>query len=146
MSGFLLLWKLLRGGISICESSIKILYRVLDLPGCILVGVLGVFVDVPFITCIAVAKSPYMLLRGWRRLMQDLIGREGPFLETVCVPVAGLAVLMWPLIVVVAVVCAVFSSVFIGLYGAVVVYEVLSFLIVTCSFQNASIHFRLVRH
>ena len=105
----------------------------LDLPGCVLVGALGVLVDVPFITSIAVAKSPYMLLRGWRRLLQDLVGREGPFLETVCVPVAGLAVLMWPLIVAVAVVCAIFSSVFIGLYGAVVVYEVLPIIIVKSS-------------
>jgi hypothetical protein len=114
---------------------------VLDLPGCILVGVLGVLFDVPFITLIAVAKSPYMLLRGWRRLLQDLIGREGPFLETVCVPVAGLAVLLWPLVVVVAVVCAILSSVFIGLYGAVVVYEVLLFFNVICGLENASIHF-----
>jgi hypothetical protein len=121
---------------------IKIRDRVLDLPGCILVGVLGVLFDVPFITLIAVAKSPYMLLRGWRRLLQDLIGREGPFLETVCVPVAGLAVLLWPLVVVVAVVCAVLSSVFIGLYGAVVVYEVLLLFNVVCGLENASIHFR----
>ena len=96
----------------------------LDLPGCVLVGLLGVLLDVPFITLIAIAKSPFMLLRGWRRLLQDLVGREGPFLETVCVPVAGLAVLLWPLVVVVAVVCGMFSSVFIGLYGAVVVYQV----------------------
>ena len=96
----------------------------LDLPGCVLVGLLGVLLDVPFISVIAIAKSPFMLLRGWRRLLQDLVGREGPFLETVCVPVAGLAVLLWPLVVVVTVVCGIFSSVFIGLYGAVVVYQV----------------------
>lgn len=101
--------------------------KVLDLPGCALVGLLGVILDVPFITCVAIAKSPYMLLRGWKRLLQDLVGREGPFLETVCVPVAGLAVLLWPLVVVVAVVCAMFSSIFIGLYGAVVVYQESSF-------------------
>ncbi|MCO5562379.1 hypothetical protein L7F22_016006 [Adiantum nelumboides] len=98
--------------------------KVLDLPGCVVVGLLGVLLDVPLITCVAIYKSPYMLLRGWRRLLQDLIGREGPFLETVCVPVAGLAVLLWPLVVVIAVLCAVLSSTFIGLYGAVVVYQV----------------------
>jgi hypothetical protein len=97
---------------------------VLDLPGCVLVGVLGILLDVPSISLIAILKSPFMLLRGWRRLLQDLVGREGPFLETFCVPVAGLAVLMWPLVVVVAVLCGILSSVFIGLYGAVVVYQV----------------------
>eukprot|EP00250_Pteridium_aquilinum_P004085 c14322_g1_i2 orf=270-2129(-) len=101
--------------------------KVWDLPGCAVVALLGVLLDVPLITCVAIVKSPYMLLRGWRRLLQDLIGREGPFLETVCVPVAGLAVLLWPLVVVVAVVCAMLSSIFIGLYGAVVVYQESSF-------------------
>ncbi|KAI5063961.1 hypothetical protein GOP47_0020631 [Adiantum capillus-veneris] len=97
--------------------------KVLDLPGCVVVGLLGLLLDVPLIICVAIVKSPYMLIRGWRRLLQDLIGREGPFLETVCVPVAGLAVLLWPLVVVIAVLCAALSSVFIGLYGAVVVYQ-----------------------
>lgn len=101
--------------------------KLLDLPGCALVGLLGVLLDVPSITLVATVKSPYMLVRGWRRLLQDLIGREGPFLETVCVPIAGLAVLLWPLAVVVAVVCACLSSVFIGLYGAVIVYQESSF-------------------
>ncbi|KAH7298391.1 hypothetical protein KP509_25G040800 [Ceratopteris richardii] len=64
-----------------------------------------------------------MLLRGWRRLLQDLIGREGPFLETVCVPVAGLAVLCWPLVVVIAILSAMLSSIFMGLYAVVVVYQ-----------------------
>lgn len=101
--------------------------KVRDLPGCAVVALLGVILDVPSITCVAIVKSPYMLLRGWRRLLQDLMGREGPFLETVCVPVAGLAMLLWPLAVVVAVVSAIFSSIFIGLYGAVVVYQESSF-------------------
>ncbi|KAH7388277.1 hypothetical protein KP509_16G067200 [Ceratopteris richardii] len=94
--------------------------KVLDLPGCVVVGILGVLLDVPLFTCVAIAKSPFMLLRGWRRLLQDLIGREGPFLETVCVPVAGLAVLCWPLVVVIAILSAMLSSIFIGLYAAVV--------------------------
>lgn len=97
--------------------------KVLDLPGCLLVGLLGVLLDVPFVTCVAIVKSPYMLVRGWRRLLQDLIGREGPFLETVCVPVAGLAVLLWPLVVVITLLSAALSSIFIGLYAAVVVYQ-----------------------
>lgn len=101
--------------------------KVLDLPGCIIVALLGVLLDVPSISCVAFVKSPYMLIRGWRRLLQDLLGREGPFLETVCVPVAGLAMLLWPLVVVLCVACAALSSIFIGLYGAVVVYQESSF-------------------
>lgn len=97
--------------------------KLLDLPGCAIVGLLAVIFDVPCITLVAIVKSPYMLLRGWRRLLQDLVGREGPFLETVCVPVAGLAIVLWPLVVVVAVISAFLSSFFIGLYGAVIVYQ-----------------------
>lgn len=76
------------------------------------------------ITAVTLAKSPYMLFRGWKRLFEDLIGREGPFLETVCVPFAGLAILLWPLAVVGAVVAAVISSFFLGLYAGVVVHQV----------------------
>eukprot|EP00249_Psilotum_nudum_P013064 c24132_g1_i1 orf=285-2150(+) len=101
--------------------------KVLELPGCFLVAVLGVLVDVPLITLVAIAKSPVMLVKGWRRLLHDLIGWEGPFLETVCVPFAGLAILLWPLVVIAAVVSAFLSSMLIGLYGAVVVYQESSF-------------------
>jgi len=97
--------------------------KLLELPGSLLVGLLGVIVDVPMIVLIALWKSPYMLLKGWHRLVHDLIGREGPFLETVCVPFAGLAILLWPLVVIAAVLSAFVSSFFLGFYAAVVVYQ-----------------------
>lgn len=65
-----------------------------------------------------------MLFKGWKRLLEDLIGREGPFLETVCVPFAGLAIILWPLAVVGAVIGAVVSSFFLGLYSGVIVHQV----------------------
>ncbi|XP_047064217.1 uncharacterized membrane protein At3g27390-like [Lolium rigidum] len=101
--------------------------RLLDVPSCILVGVLGLAVDIPLYTVIALIKSPYMLFKGWQRLLHDLISREGPFLETLCVPIAGLAILFWPLVVVGSVLLAVVSSIFVGLYGAVIVYQEKSF-------------------
>ncbi|OMO89626.1 putative Membrane protein [Corchorus olitorius] len=93
------------------------------LPGSLLVGLIGVLVDVPLITALALWKSPYMLFRGWKRLLEDLIGREGPFLETVCVPFAGLSILLWPLAVIGAVVAAIVASFFLGLYGGVIVHQ-----------------------
>ncbi|EOX93587.1 Uncharacterized protein TCM_002466 isoform 1 [Theobroma cacao] len=93
------------------------------LPGFLLVGLIGMLVDVPLITAVTLWKSPYMLFKGWKRLLEDLIGREGPFLETVCVPFAGLAILLWPLAVVGAVVGAIIASFFLGLYGGVVVHQ-----------------------
>ncbi|CAA6664976.1 unnamed protein product [Spirodela intermedia] len=74
--------------------------RFVDVPACILVAITGVIVDLPLYTIIAVVKSPYMLFKGWQRLMHDLISGEGPFRETSCVPIAGLAILFWPLVVV----------------------------------------------
>lgn len=65
-----------------------------------------------------------MLFKGWHRLLHDLIGREGPFLETICVPFAGLAILLWPLAVVGAVLGSMVSSIFLGAYAAMVVYQV----------------------
>ncbi|VVA17850.1 PREDICTED: membrane [Prunus dulcis] len=62
--------------------------RVLYLPGAVIISVLGFMVDMPVISFIALCKSPYMLFKGWHRLFHDLIGREGPFLETICVPFA----------------------------------------------------------
>ncbi|CAA6670729.1 unnamed protein product [Spirodela intermedia] len=79
--------------------------------------------DVPMIAALALLKSPYMLLKGWQRLIQDLIGREGPFLETVCVPFAGLAIILWPIAVIGAVICAFFCSFFLATYSAVVAYQ-----------------------
>lgn len=66
-----------------------------------------------------------MLFKGWARLFHDLIGREGPFLETICVPFAGLAIILWPLAVVGAVLGSMFSSIFLGAYAGVIVYQVI---------------------
>nr|XP_023916901.1 uncharacterized membrane protein At3g27390-like isoform X3 [Quercus suber] len=93
------------------------------LPSCLLASLIGVPVDVLLITAVALWKSPYMLLRGWKRLLEDLIGREGPFLETVCVPFAGLAIILWPLAVVGAVIGSIISSFFLGLYSGVIVHQ-----------------------
>ncbi|XP_031265089.1 LOW QUALITY PROTEIN: uncharacterized membrane protein At3g27390-like [Pistacia vera] len=101
--------------------------RLLDIPGAIVAGVLGVLVDFPVISAIAICKSPYMLFKGWHRLFHDLVGREGPFLETICVPFAGLAILLWPLAVVGAVLGSILSTIFLGAYAGVVVYQESSF-------------------
>ncbi|KAL5794371.1 hypothetical protein ACOSP7_002965 [Xanthoceras sorbifolium] len=101
--------------------------RLSKLPSCILVSLIGVPVDVSLITAVALWKSPYMLFKGWKRLLEDLIGREGPFLETVCVPFAGLAILLWPLAVVGAFTASVISSFFLGLYAGVIVHQEDSF-------------------
>lgn len=97
------------------------------LPSCILVSLLAIPVDVPFITALALWKSPFMLFKGWKRLLEDLIGREGPFLETVCVPFAGLAIFLWPLAVAGSVVASFFSSFALALYSGVVVHQEDSF-------------------
>lgn len=94
------------------------------MPNCLLVILLGILVDVPLITAVAIWKSPCMLFKGWKRMFEDLIGREGPFLETVCVPFAALAIILWPLAVVGAVISAFFASFFLVLYSAVVVHQV----------------------
>lgn len=108
-----------------CYWSSQIWCRLIEVPACVVVALMGLIVDIPLYTVIALIKSPYMLFKGWQRLLQDLISREGPFLETACVPVAGLAILFWPLVVVGSVLLAIVSSIFIGLYGSVVVYQVL---------------------
>ncbi|CAN1315910.1 Uncharacterized membrane protein At3g27390 [Linum perenne] len=56
--------------------------KLMRLPSCFLATLIGVPVDMLLITALALWKSPYMLLQGWKRLLEDLIGREGPFLET----------------------------------------------------------------
>lgn len=98
--------------------------RLSKLPSCLLATLVGVPVDVFLITALALWKSPFMLFKGWKRLLEDLIGREGPFLETVCVPFAGLAILLWPLAVVGAVVAAIISSFFLGLNAGVIAHQV----------------------
>ncbi|XP_056170072.1 uncharacterized membrane protein At3g27390-like isoform X2 [Syzygium oleosum] len=97
--------------------------RLLYLPGTVVVAVLGFMVDMLMISLIALYKSPYMLFKGWHRLFHDLIGREGPFLETICVPFAGLAIILWPLAVVGAVLASMLSSIFLGAFAGVVVYQ-----------------------
>jgi hypothetical protein len=94
------------------------------LPAAVIAGVLGFIVDLPLISVIALCKSPYMLFKGWHRLFHDLIGREGPFLETMCVPIAGLVILVWPLAVSGAVLASMVASIFLGSYAGVVVYQV----------------------
>ncbi|KAK9678565.1 hypothetical protein RND81_11G219600 [Saponaria officinalis] len=114
----------------ICECGITDEVQTLKfihVPAIVIVGLLGLAVEVPFYTAIVIVKSPFMLFKGWQRLTHDLIAREGPFLETACVPVAGLAILFWPIFVVGSVVLAIFTSVFVGLYASVVVYQEKSF-------------------
>ncbi|KAL6572938.1 hypothetical protein OROHE_002414 [Orobanche hederae] len=101
--------------------------RFIHVPACIIVGLVGLIIEIPLYTAIAVVKSPYMLFKGWHRLLHDLISREGPFLETACIPVAGLTILMWPLFVLGSILLAVFTSFFIGLYGSIIVYQERSF-------------------
>ncbi|GJV34723.1 uncharacterized membrane protein isoform X1 [Tanacetum coccineum] len=93
------------------------------LPKCLFVIPIAIAVDVPLIIAVAICKSPYMLIIGWKRLLEDLIGREGPFLEAVCVPFAGLAILLWPLAVGGAVIAATISSFGLALYSAMVVHQ-----------------------
>ncbi|KAH9602448.1 hypothetical protein KSS87_010877 [Heliosperma pusillum] len=97
--------------------------KLLRLPGSLLVALLAVLVDVPSITILALWKSPYMLFTGWKRLLEDLVGREGPFLETVCVPFAGLAIIFWPLAVIASIIASFVSSFFLGLYAGVIVHQ-----------------------
>ena len=101
--------------------------RLLQLPGALIASALGILVAFPVISLVALCKSPYMLFKGWHRLFHDLIGREGPFLETMCVPIAGLAILLWPLAVAGAVLGSSVSSIFLGAYAGVVSYQESSF-------------------
>ncbi|KAJ3699186.1 hypothetical protein LUZ61_002891 [Rhynchospora tenuis] len=101
--------------------------KFLELPTSLLVSALAIPLGVIVITGVALLKSPLMLLKGWHRLFQDLIGREGPFLETVCVPFAGLAILLWPLAVVGSVIASFICSFFLGLYAGVIAYQEESF-------------------
>ncbi|GAU49608.1 hypothetical protein TSUD_286500 [Trifolium subterraneum] len=93
------------------------------LPGAIVAAILGIIVDVPVISFVAICKVPYMLFKGWNRLFRDLIGREGPFLETICMPFAGLAILLWPLAVIVAFLASVIASIFLGARAGLIAYQ-----------------------
>jgi len=100
------------------------LCRLIYLPGALIAGILGIAVDAFMISLIAICKSPIMLFKGWNRLFHDLIGREGPFLETICVPFAGLIILLWPLAVVGSVLGSIAFSLFLGAYAGIVTYQV----------------------
>ncbi|KAL3829536.1 hypothetical protein ACJIZ3_018338 [Penstemon smallii] len=106
--------------------------RLLYIPLALIAGTLGAMIDLPVISIIALFKSFYMLFKGWHRLFHDCIGREGPFLETICVPFAGLAILLWPLAVVGAILGSIVSSMFLGAYAAVIVYQENSFWLGLC--------------
>ncbi|KAL4577146.1 hypothetical protein LXL04_013249 [Taraxacum kok-saghyz] len=110
----------------------RIEIRVVYVPVAIVVGLLGFAVDFPVITVIAALKSPYMLLKGWHRLFHDCIGREGPFLESICVPFAGLAILLWPFAVAGALLGSMVASILLGFYSAVVAYQESSFYLGLC--------------
>ncbi|KAF3950443.1 hypothetical protein CMV_023807 [Castanea mollissima] len=60
-------------------------------------------------------------------VIAGVLGREGPFLETICVPFAGLAIILWPLAVVGAVLGSMVASIFLGAYAGVVAYQESSF-------------------
>ncbi|PVH48022.1 hypothetical protein PAHAL_4G222200 [Panicum hallii] len=97
------------------------------LPRSALVAFVAVPVDVLMISAVALWKSPCMLLKGWQRLCEDLVGREGPFLETVCVPFAGLAIILWPLAVIGGVIASFFSSFLFGFRAGLIAYQEASF-------------------
>ncbi|XP_047043690.1 uncharacterized membrane protein At3g27390-like [Lolium rigidum] len=97
------------------------------LPRSLLVALVSVPLDVLMVTGVALWKSPCMLLKGWQRLCEDLVGREGPFLETVCVPFAGLAIVLWPLAVIAGVIASFLSSFFLGLHAGLIAYQEDSF-------------------
>lgn len=96
----------------------------LDIPGALFAAACGFLVDGIMFTLIAFYKFPVMLFKGWKRLIEDLVGREGPFLETACVPFAGLAILLWPFAVFGAFLASIISSIPLGAFAAVVVYQV----------------------
>ncbi|KAJ8531103.1 hypothetical protein K7X08_025834 [Anisodus acutangulus] len=106
--------------------------RLFYIPGAVIAGAVGVLVDTVMIIVIATCKFPYMLFKGWSRLFHDCIGAQGPFLETICVPFAGLAILLWPLAVVGALLGSMLSSIFLGAYAGVVVYQEESFWLGLC--------------
>jgi hypothetical protein len=103
--------------------------KLAEIPGSVIVGLLGMIVDMVMISLVALAKSPLMLLKGWKRLILDLMGQHGSCVEAACVPFAGLAVVLWPLIVCVTVLTAIICSPFLGLFSAVIVYQENSFLL-----------------
>ncbi|XP_058081330.1 uncharacterized membrane protein At3g27390-like isoform X2 [Magnolia sinica] len=105
------------------KGDVSLEIKLSQIPGCALAAALGVLIDVPVITILVIYKAPIMLYKGWQQLFHDLIGREGPFLEIVCVPFAGLLILLWPMVVALAVLAGFCSSFFLGCYAAAVAYQ-----------------------
>ncbi|KAJ7565735.1 hypothetical protein O6H91_02G072700 [Diphasiastrum complanatum] len=101
--------------------------KILEVPRCVLVGLLGLLIDVPIIGLLALLKSPLMLIKGWGKLLKNFITTHGTCTKAVCVPFAGISIILWPLVVVSGFLCALMSSFLLGLYGAVVVYQESSF-------------------
>ena len=97
---------------------------VVYLMGSIMVGLAGIVADFFGVSMTAFCKCPYMLFKGWQRLFHDLVGRAGPFLETACVPFAGLAIILWPAAVLGALIASMLSSFFLGGYAGIVTYQV----------------------
>lgn len=77
-----------------------------------------------------------MLYKGWRKLLGELVSRNGSCLEAACVPFAGLAIVFWPLIVVASAVSAILCSPLMGLYSAIVVYQVCNLIFTLRSFVS----------
>ncbi|KAL4180377.1 hypothetical protein AMTRI_Chr13g124910 [Amborella trichopoda] len=92
------------------EESIEI--KGSQIPGCLLVGLLGVVIDMPVITCLTLYKASLYVIQ-----------RAGPCLETVCVPFAGLKILLWPSVVGLATLAGIISAFPLGIYAAVVSYQ-----------------------
>nr|XP_010939111.1 uncharacterized membrane protein At3g27390 isoform X2 [Elaeis guineensis] len=97
--------------------------RLSQIPGCLLAGIVGLLIDVPMLSLIVLYKVPIMLYKGWRQLIRDLIGRSGPFLESVCIPFAGLLILLWPIAVELTAAAGILSSFGLGCYAAAVAYQ-----------------------
>ncbi|KAF3682259.1 hypothetical protein FXO37_02444 [Capsicum annuum] len=56
--------------------------------------------------------------------------------ETACIPIAGLTILLWPVVGIGSVIMAVFSSFLIGLYVAVIVYQVWQNVMKACEIRG----------
>ncbi|KAI3669533.1 hypothetical protein L6452_40770 [Arctium lappa] len=110
------------------EEEMKKMIRILQKVGlcsCSYFGwVVGICFDFQVITVVAALKSPYMLVKGWHLLFHDCIGREVPFLESICVPFAGLAILLWLFAVAGALLRSMVASIFLDFYAAVIAYHV----------------------
>ncbi|KAF5961205.1 hypothetical protein HYC85_002414 [Camellia sinensis] len=81
--------------------------RFIHVPGCIIVGLMGLIVEIPLYTAIAISRRP---ISG--NSLYPNCRFDNPYVATCC---------HWSIIF------AVFSSFFIGLYGSVIVYQERSF-------------------